>query len=189
MRSRARGVRTWARQLVIAALTAAVLAAVVVLGQVPLGRGSGQARLRLALRTVLSNAEICTDRTSAELEALPQHMRQARVCEELAPPYRLQVEIDGVEVVDKRFEPGGLRGDRPLIVDRQIELPPGPADMVVRFSPVVDVLLEESLTRASVTLPDYLLEQKIELIADRILLVTLNDATGALEIYGTSSAY
>ncbi|MCP4203566.1 MAG: hypothetical protein GY769_16730 [bacterium] len=184
MRSPGGSTASWLRHLIIVAFTGVILAAVVVLGQVPLGRGSGQARLRLALRTVLSNAEICTDRTSAELEALPQHMRQARVCEEVAPPYRLQVEIDGVEVVDERVEPGGLRGDRPLIVDRQIELPPGPEDMVVRFSPVVDVLLEESLTRASVTLPSYVLEQNVELVADRILLVTLNDATGALEIYG-----
>lgn len=168
----------------IAAFTAVVLAAVVVLGQVPLGSGSGQATLRLAIRTVLSNAEICKDRTAEELEALPQHMRQARICEQVAPPYRLQVWIDGLEVLDERFEPGGLRGDRPLTVDRQIGLPPSSAQMIVRFSPVVDVLLEEALGRASATLPSYLLEQDVELIGDRILLVMLNDAAGTLEIYG-----
>ncbi len=175
---------SWLRHLIIAAFTAVVLAAIVVLGQVPLGSGSGQATLRLAIRTVQSNAQICTDRTAEELEALAQHMRQARICDEVAPPYRLQVAIDGLEVLDERFEPGGLRGDRPLTVDRKIKLTPSSAQMSVRFSPVVDVLLEEALGRASASLPSYLLEQDVDLIADRILLVMLNDASGTLEIYG-----
>lgn len=175
---------SWARQLIMVVFTAVVLLAVVVLGQVPLGSGSGQAKLRLALRTVQSKAEICVDRTEEELAALPQHMRQARICEETAPPYRLQVTVGESEVVDEIFEPGGLRGDRPLIVDRLIELPPSPTRLTVRFSPVVDFRLEDALAAASVTLPSYLLEENVELVSDRILLVTLNDAKGSLEIYG-----
>lgn len=173
----------WLRQLAVAALTAVLLAIVLVLGQVPLGHGSGQATLRIALRTVQSNAEICTERTAEELEALPAHMRQPRVCEQVAPPFRLQVSIDGESVLDEAFEPGGMRGDRPLTVDREILLPAGPAHLDARFSPKVDLRLAEALARASATLPSYRLEQDIELIADRILLVMLDDATGKLEIY------
>lgn len=181
--SRSNRITPWFRHFIIAALTAVVLAAVVVLGQVPLGTGSGQATIRLAVRTVLSNAKICTDRTAEELEALPQHMRQARICDDVAPPYRLQIAIDGRDVFDERFAPGGLRGDRPLTVDRRVELPPGSVQMSIRFSPVVDVLLEEALARASTSLPSYRLDETVELIADRILLVMLNDASGTLEIY------
>jgi len=176
--------RSWFRQVLIATLTGALLAVVVVLGQIPLGSGSGRAVLRIALRTVQSNARICIDRTAEELEALPLHMRQARVCEDVAPAYRLRIAIDGAEVLDETFQPGGLRGDRPLTVDRQLALPPGSAQLDIRFSPEADVLLAEALARASATLPSYRLERSVELIPDRILLVTLDDATGQLEIYG-----
>lgn len=173
----------WVRQLAIAALTSAVLAAVVALGQVPLGHGSGQATLRVALRTVQSNAEICTERTEAELEALPAHMRQKRVCEQIAPPFTLRISIDGNSVLDETFEPGGLRGDRPLTVDRKIRLAPGPARLEVRFSPRVEVRLAEQLARAQATLPSYRLEEQVDFRPDRIVLVRLDDAVGRLEIY------
>lgn len=160
-----------------------MLAAVVLLGQVPLGHGSGQATLRVALRSVQSNAEICKDRTAEELEALPAHMRQPRVCERVAPPFRLLVSVDGRTVLDEIFEPGGLRGDRPLTVDRQVLVPPGLARLEVRFSPMVDFELADELSRAQATLPSYLLDEPVELISDRIILVRLDDALGKLEIY------
>lgn len=175
--------RHWGRQLVIAAFTAAVLLAVALLGQVPFGAASGRATLRLALRTAQGKVEICRDLTPSELEALPAHMRQPRVCDETAPPYRLRVALDGVTVLDEEFEPGGMRGDRPLIVDRRIAHTPGSVQLQIEFEPVLDAASGRALADAQTALPGYRLDRRIELSADRITLVLLDEAHGSLEIY------
>lgn len=174
----------WTRHLVIAVFTAIVLAAVAVLGQVPFGRQSGKAVLRLSLRTVQARTEICRDLSAAELEALPQHMRQPRMCSEVAPPYRLRVAIDMRPVIDELIEPGGLRGDRPLIVDRQVSHRAGKVRLQVKFEPLLEATPGEPVTDAADQLPSYALDRRIDLAAHRVTLVLLDDATGRLEIYG-----
>jgi hypothetical protein len=167
----------------MALFTLALLLAVAALGQIPFGSSRGEAVLRVSLRAVNAKAEICRDRTEAELEALPAHMRQPRVCDEVAPPYRLEVEVDGTRVIDALVEPGGLRGDRPLIVDRQVPLQSGTVSLSVDFSPLLDEADRRALDEAAVELPGYSLEREVELRPDRITLVT---ATGAwrIGIYG-----
>jgi len=173
----------WVRQIAIAVFTAALLAAVVVLGQIPLGKAGGDAILRLALRATHGKAEVCRDRTAKELEAMPQHMRLARQCDEVAPPYRLEVKLDDATVLDELIAPGGMRGDRPLIVDRQVPVPRGRVRLDVRFAPKTDVRLDEALARAGLELPSYALSEEVDFAADRITLVMLDDASGRLEIY------
>lgn len=173
----------WTRQLAIAAFTAILLSAVVLLGQIPYGAAGGEAVLRLALRAAHGKAEICRERSAEELEALPQHMRQPRLCEEVAPPYRLSVQVDGKDVLDEKIAPGGFRGDRPLVVDRQVEVAPGTVRLEIDFAPATDLRLDEALAQSGLELPSYTLDRETELVSDRITLVTLDDATGTLEIH------
>lgn len=179
---------SWFRHLLAAALTAAVLLVVVLLGQVPFGRPSDRATLRLALRTVQGKIEVCRDRTPEELAALPAHMRQPRSCDEVAPPYRLRVAIGLRTVLDEQFEPGGLRGDRPIIVDRRVVHSPGKARVQIDFEPVLDESARLSLAQSGSELPSYALDRQIELLGDRILLVQLDEAAGRLEIYDEPAA-
>ena len=179
---------SWSRQLLAAAFTAAVLLVVVLLGQVPFGRPSDRATLRLALRTVQGKIEVCRDRTPEELAALPAHMRQPRSCDEVAPPYRLRVAIGLRTVLDEQFEPGGLRGDRPIIVDRRLVHSPGKARVQIAFEPVLDEAARRSLAQSGSELPGYALDRQIELLGDRIILVQLDEAAGRLEIYDEPAA-
>lgn len=176
------------RHLLRAALTAAVLAAVVLLGQVPFGEATGRATLRLALRTAQGKVEVCRDLSAAELEALPAHMRQPRVCDEVAPPYRLRVAIDGAAALDEEFEPGGLRGDRPLIVDRSLRHPPGEVRLEIELAPVIDTATRTALAGAAAELPGYRLDRRVELPPDRVTLVLLAEASEDLRIYRDSAA-
>lgn len=174
----------WGRQAAMAGFSAAIFAGVAWLGQIPLGEAGGDAVIRLSLRATRARAEICRDRTAAELEALPQHMRQAEVCEEIAPAYRLELDIGGERVLEERVEPGGLRGDRPLIVDRQVAVEPGLRSVAVAFTPLLEPDPGQALAQASAELPSYRLRRELALQPDRITLITLDDASGELTIFG-----
>ena len=172
------------RMALVAGFTFLLLIVVAALGQIPLGSPSGTAIVRLALRTVQNRVEVCRDRTQAELDTLPTHMRQARVCDLHSPTFHLEVSIGGETIHEESVDPGGLRGDRPLIVDRQLALPPGPTDLMVTFLPAIEEGLAPEVVAAFSDLEVYRLVETIELEEDRITLVLLNDETGRLELYG-----
>lgn len=172
------------RLLLRAAFTAALLGAVVVLGQLPFGSAGGDAVLRVALRTVQAKVEVCRDLSAEELAALPAHMRRPRDCRELAPDYQLSVRVGDRPLLDERVRPGGLRGDRPLIVDRQLAVAPGRSRLEVRLTPAVDERLRGELDAAAERLPSYTLDRQAEFTADRVTLVVLDDANGRLKVFG-----
>ncbi len=166
----------------------ALLTVVAALGQIPYGRPTGEAVLRLALRTTATRLEICRQPAEAELAALPVHMRRTEICDWVAPSYRLRVAIDGRGVLDRLVEAGGMKADRPRTVDAQMTWPPGTVRLVVRYEP--DLGSTESGDRPESTpeaapdppLPVYRLDETVELQADRITLVQLDDRRG-LEVY------
>jgi len=174
--------RTTGRRLLAGLFTMVLLAVVAWLGQIPFGEASPDSALRLSLRTVQGQIEICRERSPAELDALPQHMRTATVCDDHTPQYRLQVELDGRNVVDQAVIPGGLRGDRPLIVDRRLTVEPGAATLVVRFTAQSDASLAVEQQQALERLPSYVLHREVTFEAGRITLVTLDDADGELQL-------
>jgi hypothetical protein len=156
--------------------TALLFGAVAVLGQIPFGKVPQEAYLRLALRTIEAQVEICRDRTPEELAALPAHMRQPRACDRHAIPYRLLVRLDGDTVLDQILEPRGARSDRPLVFDRQIAVEPGAATLTVSFAPdgsAVDGTNGE-LAAALAQAKRHQLEQRVQLEAGRIILVRLD---------------
>ncbi len=72
----------------------------------------------------------CRDRTPEELQKLPAHMRQKQVCERRRVWVRMRGYVDGVRVVDGRYEPRGLWDDgNSLAIER---VPVSPGEHVVR---------------------------------------------------------
>jgi hypothetical protein len=154
------------------------------LGQIPFGGASDQAALRVALRTVQGKIEICRERTAEELAALPQHMRTPSVCDEHTPHYQLRVAVDGGVILEQEVVPGGLRGDRPLIVDRQVEVAPGRAVLEIDFSPILPPASTAEEAVALSELPHYRFDQPLEFEPGRITLMTIDDDAGELVVYG-----
>ena len=60
-----------------------------------------------------------------ELAARPVHMRRTRECVSEALVYDLTAAVDGLIVARKRLHAPGLRGDRPLSVEEELEIRPG----------------------------------------------------------------
>lgn len=117
-------------------LAAAVATALLVLPLAALTRlpytppGAGDAMLRLSWRSIVSGSERCRDRTPAELDALPVHMRTPQVCTTDPADYMLTVRVGGVSDT-LRLLRGGVKGDRPLFVLEERRLPAGRESVAV----------------------------------------------------------
>ena len=92
-----------------------------------------EALLRLAWSARPERVEDCRQRSDAELAQLPQHMRQAVVCEGTTAEYRLQVRVGGTLAVDRVVYGGGLRHDRRLYILEELPVPPGETSVEVHF--------------------------------------------------------
>ncbi len=120
----------------IAGMTAAValVSALAWLSQVPIAQaGASGGLLRLAWRARPQRLEACQEQSADALAALPAHMRSARICTGASASYRLVVTRDGVVLDDRVVEAGGLRGDRPIYVFREIAVPAVAGDFTVSF--------------------------------------------------------
>lgn len=126
--------------------------------------------LRLAWRMPGGASQVCRDRSQAELDALPVHMRTPQVCETVAVTYRLETEVDDVYVDARRLRPSGARGDRPLAVWLELPLEPGTHE--------VDVHLVREGSESEDQLE---FEADVRANAGEIILITLNEA-GELDV-------
>jgi hypothetical protein len=119
------------------AVATAATAVVAALSQVPYTPEPGpEALLRLSWRARGERVEVCRELSAEELEALPQHMRQERVCEGATARYRLRVEVDGERRVDEPVQGSGELQVRPLYVYRELALPPGRHRIGISFERV-----------------------------------------------------
>jgi hypothetical protein len=92
--------------------------------------------LRLAWAVRPERIETCRDLGPEELVNVPQHMRQARICEGTPAEYRLIVrDASGVRL-DRTVRGGGLRQDRRLYVFEELSLATGASLIDVRFERV-----------------------------------------------------
>lgn len=89
--------------------------------------------IRLAWSVRPERIEHCRTLTDEELADVPAHMRQRVQCEGRSAGYRLVVSIDGAPKFDTLVTGGGARGDRPVYVFRELDVPTGPHRLDVRF--------------------------------------------------------
>lgn len=91
--------------------------------------------LRLAVRFPSQSTEVCIERTAEELKSLPMHMRSPKVCKQTSIDYDLEVVIDDEVALTRELTSGGLRGDRPVVVEEDLLLSPGQHEVKVSFHP------------------------------------------------------
>jgi len=91
------------------------------------------ARLRVAFSARPERIESCRTLGADELANVPQHMRQAVVCEGKTASYRLEVRRDDSLVASALLRGGGLRHDRRLYVLRELDVPSGASTIDVRL--------------------------------------------------------
>lgn len=121
----------------IAGLALAIAGAIGVVhgSHVPLAIAADDAAvLRVAFGARPERIEVCRQLTDAEQEALPAHMRQAASCSGTTARYHLEVQRDGVLLSLAELHGGGMRSDRQLYVFREIPIPVGPSEIVVRLT-------------------------------------------------------
>jgi hypothetical protein len=117
-----------------AVLAAAAMAGVVWASNAPMtAHRVPDAVLRLAWSARPERIETCRQQSTEELARLPQHMRQAVVCEGATAEYRLVVRYEGKVIADQVVRGGGLRQDRRLYVFQDLRVPAGDAAIDVRF--------------------------------------------------------
>lgn len=122
---------TWVLGAVVAAAASVGMAA---LSRAPLAAyPSDTPVLRLAWSVRPERIEHCRTLTDAELADVPAHMRQRVQCEGRSAGYRLVVSVDGESRFDTLVTGGGARGDRPVYVFRELDVPAGPHHLDVRF--------------------------------------------------------
>jgi ferredoxin len=127
----ARGLR-----LLGAAGFSAILLGLVALGsRWPQGVDADHALLRLGWRLAGQVKERCRDLTPGELAKRPVHMRTPRECVSEVLTYDLKAVVDGKVVTEKRVKSPGLRADRPLTVEEDLEILPGEHAVTVTFTP------------------------------------------------------
>lgn len=112
----------------------AVFGVIALLSRVPLTAPSEGAMVQLAWRHLGERAQVRL--SPQELEKLPVHMRpQEGVTETRFVPYRLTVNLDERTALERLVTPGGLHGDRPLVVFERLPASPGPVRVRIDFSP------------------------------------------------------
>ena len=114
----------------------AVLMALLALGSgTPQGEEAAGARLRLGWRLAGQTRERCRDLTAQEQAARPVHMRRPRECTSEALAYELTAAVDGRVITRRLVTPAGLRADRPLSVEEDLDVTPGEHAVSVTFAP------------------------------------------------------
>ena len=154
--------------------------------------------LRVAFSARPERVESCRTLSADELASVPQHMRQAVVCEGTTARYRLDVLHADTVVATAEVRGGGLRHDRQLYVLREMRVPPGLAVIEVRLSridttakasgtPFGDTTETDERRRrmADEVPPSLVLREKVLLRPREVLLVTYDQEMRRLRIVGS----
>lgn len=167
------GRRPWLRYAAAMVVAVVVTGGVAALSRAPVEVASAdEALLRLSWRMSGAAQTTCRPATPEELEGLPIHMRRNEVCDEHPPAYRLVVIRDSEPFVDALVRGRGARGDRPLVVHREIPVLAGPIRIEIRFEP------EDPAS----DLPRFHLAESLDLEPRQVALITLDRDAGAFRI-------
>ncbi|MFN2376384.1 MAG: hypothetical protein ABR538_07585 [Candidatus Binatia bacterium] len=155
---------------------ALVLTTLLVVTHVTASDPTDGAILRVALRTTAGTIQDCRRLSQQELDALPVHMRRPEVCDTRAVPYRLEVRIGGRPMLERTYTASGIHGDRPLVVDEQLNLAPGSHEVTIRFAPVTEAGPGDKAP------PSFAFDGPVSLVDGRIRVATLDASSTRFEI-------
>ena len=96
--------------------------------------GNHTAALRLSWSARPERIEVCRLLSTAEVEALNEHMRQRVECDGQSATYALRVRVDGALLGNDVVRGGGLRNDRPLHLLRTFTFAPGVRRIQLEFA-------------------------------------------------------
>lgn len=116
---------TMIRALVAGTAAAGILVATRALSLWPAGSESTNSGVRLSWSARPERVEVCRELSSAELQALPEHMRMRVTCEGTFARYLLTVRVDDRMLTRDTIRGGGFRHDRPIHVLRDLTVPSG----------------------------------------------------------------
>jgi len=183
-----RGVWLWGGRVLAGA---AVAAGIALASNVPSGVEAHTGVLRLAWRTVGEQVRLCRQRSAEELSRMLPHMRQLQDCRLRSLPYRLEVRVDGVSRIAREVDSAGARGDRPLFVQEDLPLQPGPHTVQVAFAAVVETgqggaESEESKAEHEALARAHRYEDTLHVQArpGRVVLVQLDEARQGFLLHG-----
>lgn len=162
---------TGAARVTGALLAVGAASGLAALSQASLHEGDPDTGLvRLSWRTQGEVLEHCREWTAEELEDVPIHMRSPMRCEGRVTPYRLTVELDGAERLDRTLEAGGARSDRPVVVLNELPVPAGRHHLRVVFEPTADSAVSAPLRY----------DDTLDLPGRAVALITLDARSGRL---------
>jgi ferredoxin/coenzyme F420-reducing hydrogenase delta subunit len=118
---------------------------IALLSALPMGTEPEEGFLKLALRLPGISRQQCRPITAEESSSLPKHMQKQEICEEGSVSYRLTLNLNGTERIKQAIARSGLRGDRPVSIERKIPLDIGTHQMKLLLVPL-DPELAESMT-------------------------------------------
>jgi hypothetical protein len=191
--------RAWrrpARWLGRIATAAALLAGIAWLSNVPAGSAPPQGLLRLAWRAAGQQVPLCRPRSAEELSRLAPHMRQALDCRVRTLPYHLRVRVDGGERIARAVVSAGASSDRPLYVQEELALAPGPHRLELAFTVAPELARapggivtegaaqEQALSQALAGAPAYRAELTVTGRPGRIVLVELDPERRGFRVTG-----
>jgi ferredoxin len=127
--------RAVARAAAAAGFTVLLLAAFALASRWPQGTDPQHAVLRLGWRLTGQVQERCRELSAEEQARRPVHMRRTRECVSAVLTYDLSAAVDGTVLRQRRVTSPGLRADRPLIVEEDVEVTPGQHRVAVTFRP------------------------------------------------------
>lgn len=141
--------------------------------QVEVGSDVKHGLIRLGARIPGRVKESCRPITEEEKMKLPVHMQRPEICESVLLAYNLEINVDGKVALSKVIKHSGVRGDSPIFMNEEVQVSPGAHEVEVTLTP---------------TAKDYSETQKLSLkenitsVAGRIVLISYNSATSALEL-------
>jgi ferredoxin/coenzyme F420-reducing hydrogenase delta subunit len=163
-------------------VTVVFLALLAIGNRTPVGHAGTEGILRLAWRLPGEKLLSCRDLTAAELAAKPLHMRQPRECKEQPLSYRLVLTINGTTHVEKTVVPSGARGDRPLYVQEDIDLPAGVYGIAVTFEPILPEKAAAEGEAAPAQHRHLALHSQAKIVPDQITLIDYDEQRKALVV-------
>ncbi len=137
-RSREKSESRIRRLITIGALVLILGGFVAVASDLPYSAPAADSSLVISFRHPGDLIEEVQELSASEAEKLPIHMRKAVVTDRRRAPVRLRLYSDGNLLLDKSYEPRGLRSDGPSVAFETVSLTPGTHQLRVEIGDTPD---------------------------------------------------